>query len=65
MVCCGVNALKESQKLKLNLPMYAGKKIKMYNDDKNRETYLKEIEVKQNGDVEISILSQGGFVLTY
>ena len=61
----GVNALKETQKLKLNLPMYAGKKIKMYNDDKNRETYLKEIEVKQNGDVEISILSQGGFVLTY
>lgn len=61
----GVNALKETQKLKLNLPMYAGKKIKMYNDDKNRETYLKEIEVKQNGDLEISILSQGGFVLTY
>lgn len=60
----GVNAQKETVKLKLNLPMYAGQKVSMYNDDKKRETYLKEIEIKSNGEVEVSILPQGGFVFT-
>ena len=60
----GVNALKEPVKLKLNLPMLAGKKLKMYNDDKNRETYHKEIAVKANGTAEITIQPMGGVVLT-
>lgn len=58
----GVNALKEPIKLKLNLPMYAGKKVKIYNDNKNRETYKKEIEVKSNGIVEVTVQPLGGFV---
>lgn len=60
----GVSALKEPVKLKLNLPMLAGKKVRMYNDNKNRETYNKEIEVKSNGNVEVTIQPSGGFILT-
>lgn len=60
----GVNALKEPVKLKLNLPMLAGKKVKMYNDDKNRETYHKEIAVKANGTAEVTIQPMGGVVMT-
>lgn len=60
----GVNALKEPLRLKLNLPMFSGKKVKIYNDDKKRETHLKEIEIKPTGIADITIQSQGGFVLT-
>ncbi|GHT56047.1 alpha-glucosidase [Bacteroidia bacterium] len=59
----GVNAEKEPLKLKVNLPMFAGKKTTLYADDKNKETYSKEISVAKNGDLEIIIQSGGGFVL--
>lgn len=59
----GVNAQKEPVKLKLNLPMFAGKKVNIYNDDKNRETYKKEIEIKSKGTIEVTIQPLGGFVL--
>lgn len=59
----GVNAQEEAVKLKLNLPMLAGLKLKLYNDDKNKETYLKELNIKSNGMVEITIQPKGGFVL--
>lgn len=59
----GVNAQKEAIKLKLNLPMFAGMKVNLYNDDKNRETYLKEMNIKSNGTIEITIQPNGGFVI--
>lgn len=59
----GVSAQEEAIKLKLNLPMLAGKKVKMYNDDKNKETYIKELNIKSNGTTEITIQPNGGFVL--
>lgn len=59
----GVNAQKEPLKLKLNLPMFSGKKVHLYNDDSNKMTYIKEIEINRNGDVEIEIQPSGGFVL--
>ncbi|GHT40053.1 hypothetical protein FACS189437_05070 [Bacteroidia bacterium] len=59
----GVNAEKEPLKLKINLPMFAGKKVTLYNDDKNRETFSKEISVANNGNVEITVQPGGGFVL--
>jgi alpha-L-fucosidase 2 len=59
----GVNAEKEPLKLKINLPMFAGKKAALYTDDNNKETYFKEISVAKDGDLEITVQSGGGFVL--
>lgn len=43
--------------------MFAGKKVSMYNDDKEKATFLKEVMVKKNGELEVEIQSGGGFVL--
>ena len=59
----GVNAQKEAIKLNLNLPMLAGMKVKLYHDDKKKETHLKEITIKPNGTTEITIQPNGGFVM--
>lgn len=60
----GVNAMEEAVKIKVNLPMFAGQKVKLYNDDKKKETLLKEVQVKENGNTEIEIQPRGGFILT-
>ena len=60
----GINAEKEVKKLKVNLPMLAGKKVKMYYDDKNdRSPKLEEVTVKKNGEVTLTILPEGGVIL--
>jgi hypothetical protein len=59
----GVNAEKEAKKLKLNLPMLAGKKIRIYNDDQTKVTSVKDATVNANGELEIEMQPSGGFVL--
>jgi hypothetical protein len=59
----GVNAGKEPLKLKFNLPMLSGKKVRLYNDDASKAPYTKEVEINKNGEVEIEIQASGGFVL--
>ena len=59
----GVNAEKEPLKIKINLPVFAGKKGTLYGDDQNKEPFLKEISIAKNGDLEITMPSGGGFVL--
>lgn len=59
----GVNAQKEPLKLKLSLPMFAGKKAKLYNDDAGKQTSLVEVELKKDGLMELTIQPAGGFVL--
>lgn len=59
----GVNAAKEPVKLKLNLPMLAGKRVRMYNDDASKAPYTKEVTVGQNGELEVEIQASGGFVI--
>jgi hypothetical protein len=59
----GVNAQKEVLKVKLRLPMFAGKKVRVYNDNAGKTTVLKEVAVKKNGDLEIDIQPAGGFVI--
>ena len=59
----GVNAEKEAKKLKLNLPMLAGKKVSVYNDDQAKVTTMKDVTVGKNGEVEIEMQPNGGFVL--
>jgi hypothetical protein len=60
----GVKAEKFAMDLKLNLPILAGQKVAMYNDNRNKETYMDYVKVSDNGDVSITIQSNGGFVLT-
>ncbi|MGE9313125.1 glycoside hydrolase family 97 catalytic domain-containing protein [Niabella sp. CJ426] len=59
----GVNGQKEPVKIKIQLPMFAGKKVSMYNDDKEKVTFLKEVTIKKNGELEVEMQSGGGFVI--
>ncbi|MDQ3291782.1 MAG: glycoside hydrolase family 97 catalytic domain-containing protein, partial [Bacteroidota bacterium] len=59
----GVNATKDPLKLKLNLPMLAGKKVNFYNDDNSKVPYNKEINIKKNGVLEVEIQANGGVIL--
>lgn len=59
----GVNAEKQSQKLKINLPMFAGKTVKLINDDAKGNTSEKEVKINAKGDFSIEMQPQGGFVL--
>lgn len=59
----GVNAEKQSQKLKIKLPMFAGKNLKLINDDAKGNSSEKEVKINTKGDFSIEIQSQGGFVL--
>ncbi len=59
----GVNAKKETLILKLKLPMFAGKKAQLYNDDASSSTTKKEVQLKQNGEFTVEIQPNGGFVI--
>jgi hypothetical protein len=60
----GANATKEVLKLKVSLPMLAGKNVKLYNDDVNNVTSSKEISVKKSGQIEVEMQPNGGLVIT-
>jgi hypothetical protein len=60
----GVNAEKTIKMLKLKLPMFVGKTVTVYNDNKSKETYMDNIKVSENGEVSVTIQPNGGFVLT-
>jgi len=60
----GVNAEKSAKKLKLNLPMLSGKNCKIYNDKNDKQTYMSDIKISKNGELSITIQSNGGFVVT-
>lgn len=59
----GVNAEKQSQKLKIKLPMFAGKNLKLINDDAKGNSSEKEVKVNAKGDFTIVIQPNGGFVI--
>jgi len=59
----GVNAEKQSKKLKIKLPMFAGKTVKLINDDAKGNTLEKEVKVSVKGDFSIEMQPQGGFVM--
>jgi hypothetical protein len=60
----GINAGKQPLKLKLNLPMIAGKKVDFYSDDKQRSLQKAPALIKDNGIAEITLQPEGGFVLS-
>lgn len=59
----GINAEKTTKKLKIILPMFAGKTVKLINDDAQGNSSEKEVKVNKNGDFTIEIQPNGGFVL--
>jgi len=59
----GINAEKTNKKLKIILPMLAGKTVKFINDDAQGNSLEKEVKVGSKGDFNIEIQPNGGFVL--
>ena len=60
----GVNAQKETVKLKLKLPMIAsGTALKYYSDDENLNGKVETIKLNNNKEVEIKIPNNGGALL--
>ncbi|MGC4102420.1 glycoside hydrolase family 97 protein [Ferruginibacter sp.] len=59
----GANAGKDVLKVPLKLPMLAGRKATLYNDDLEKAPYTKEISISETGEYEIEIQPNGGFVL--
>lgn len=59
----GVNAGKELLKLKVSLPMIAGKKATVYDDDKKRNPRMSETVVKADGEIQLVIQPEGGIIV--
>lgn len=59
----GINAEKTVKKLKINLPMFAGKTVKLISDDARGNSSEKEVKPNAKGDFNIEIQPNGGFVL--
>lgn len=58
-----VNGGKEALKLKLSLPMLAGKTVSFYSDDKQLQPQMKSQKIKADGSFQLMIQPQGGAVL--
>ncbi|WP_415327893.1 glycoside hydrolase family 97 catalytic domain-containing protein [Chryseobacterium sp. MMS23-Vi53] len=59
----GINSEKTVKKLKINLPMLAGKMMKFMNDDAKGNSSEKEVKVNAKGEFNVEIQPNGGFVL--
>lgn len=59
----GVNAKKESMKIKIDISMLKTKNLNMINDDINKNPTIKNIKLDKNGLYEVTIQSNGGFVI--
>lgn len=59
----GINAEKTLKKLKINLPMLAGKTVKLINDDAKENSSEKEMKINAKGEFTVEIQPNGGFVL--
>ncbi|WP_300701737.1 glycoside hydrolase family 97 protein [Bacteroides sp.] len=58
-----VNGSKETLKLKLSLPMLAGKTVSFYSDDKQLQPQMKSQKIKADGSFQLMIQPQGGAIL--
>jgi hypothetical protein len=59
----GVNAETNVKHLTLDLLMLSGQKIKLYEDNNDRVTILKEVTIGKDGRLELDIQPKGGFVI--
>lgn len=61
----GVNAQKETLKLKVNLLMFSnGEKVRLFSDDKALQGSVKQIEIGKNQELQLSIPCNGGVLIT-
>ena len=61
----GVNAQKETLKLKVNLPMFSnGEKVRLFSDDKALQGGVKHIEIGKRQELQLSIPCNGGILIT-
>lgn len=58
-----LNATSETINLDVELPMFAGKEVNKYYDDKNMEAALETVKVKADGKYTISVKPQGATML--
>ena len=58
----GVNALTDPIKLKLQLPMVAGKSGSLYYDNDQSEAQFANKKVNSDGSIEVTMQPNGGFV---
>lgn len=59
----GINAEKTVKKLKINLPMFAGKTVKFINEEAQGNSSEKELKINAKGEFNVEIQPNGGFVL--
>ena len=61
----GVNAQKETLKLKVNLPMFSnGEKVRLFSDDKALQGGVKQIGIGKKQELQLSIPCNGGVLIT-
>ena len=60
----GVNATKETMKLKVNLPMFAGGAVTQYSDDQNRTPRMGTGNIGKSGEALLEMVADGGIILT-
>lgn len=61
----GVNAQKETLKLKVNLPMFSnGEKVRLFSDDKVLQGSVKQIEIGKIQELQLAIPCNGGVLIT-
>lgn len=61
----GVNAQKETLKLKVNLPMFSnGEKVRLFSDDKVLQGGVKQIGIGKKQELQLTIPCNGGVLIT-
>ncbi|MBO5933054.1 MAG: glycoside hydrolase family 97 protein [Bacteroidaceae bacterium] len=61
----GINAEKEPIEMTLNIPMLQkGDVVELYSDDKkSREPMKSDLKIKKDGEVKLTLLTDGGFII--
>jgi hypothetical protein len=60
----GVNAEKAAKRVTINIPMFAGQNISLYNDRPNGTPFMETVKVPASGRLDVTIQPGGGFVVT-
>jgi len=60
----GINAEKEIKKIMVNLPMLAGTEVSLYSDKADRIPQQEKIEIKETGEIILTIQPNGGVIIT-
>lgn len=60
----GINAMKETLKVKVKLPMLANKEVLYYSDEKANTAEMKSLKMNKKGEISLAIQPNGGVILT-